>query len=300
VLESLKGRPRATYVAVQALFLAGVWALPANGWMQALWEGLAGWVSAAYVVHGVRRFAPPVAIAWYAIAAGMALNATGSLVEMVLWRLFDITTNPNVADLFWLALYPALIVGVGLLVRRRVAHEDLESTLLNTTLCVLVNLFLGIFAWELIVWRTPSDHSLTWANRLIVTLYPLADLMLIALVMRLLLGGGFRNVTVLLLTASLALLLAADVVWSGYLRNGTEPENLMKHLLHSSSIAGRALLAAAALHPSVRTTVPGGAAQPAPRLGVFGWIALGASVLTAPLVILLQAILDRIYSVTSF
>jgi hypothetical protein len=298
VLESLKRKPLASYAAGQVLFLAGVWALPTNGWLQALWGGLAGWLSAACVVYGVRRYKPPVAAAWYAMAAGMFLNATGSLVEMLLWRFLGITTNPNAADLFWLALYPGLIVGVGILVHRRVAHEDLESTMLHTAMCVLVNLFLGILAWELIVWRNPSDQSLTWANRLVVTVYPLADLMLIALVMRLLLGGGFRNRTLMLMVTSLGFLLLADIAWSGYLRNGTEPGTLFKHLFHCSSMSGRAFLAAAALHPAIRTIIPD--EQVAPRLGVFGWVALGASVLTAPLVILLQAILDRVYSVTSF
>lgn len=299
ILELVKSRPLRAFLVTQGFLLLGSWVLPVNGWTQAAWEAVAGWLTAAFVLLAVRVLKLNARFAWYAIAGGMALNGSGSLVEMVAWRFWNITTNPNAADLFWLALYPGLIVGIGSLVRRRVVGEDMETTMLNTAVCLLLNLFLGIFAWEFIVWRTQSDPTLTLANRLIVSVYPLADLMLIALMLRLLLGGGFRNASFLMMVAALGALLAADVAWSGFLRNGTEPSDLLKHVLHASSMLGRALLAAAALHPSVHRLAPE-AEGPDARLGFFGWAALGASVLTAPLVILLQAALDRVYSVTSF
>jgi hypothetical protein len=299
LVAAVKSRPLRAFVALQGFLLLGAWLLPVNGWLEAGWQALAGWVAAAFLILGVRWLKLEGRLGWYAIAAGVALNASGALVEMVAWRRFQITTNPNAADLFWLALYPGLMIGIGGVVRRRAVHEDLETTMLNTAVCLLLNLFLGIFAWEFIVWRTQSDPSLTLANRLIVTVYPLADLMLVALLMRLVLGGGLRNASFAMLVLGLAFLLVADILWSGFLRNGTEPTVLTKHVLHSSSMLGRASLVAAALHPSVRALAPG-ATTPDQRLGFFGWTALGASVLTAPLVIALQAILDRLYSVTSF
>jgi hypothetical protein len=298
-MGAVRSRPLRAFVATQGFLLLVPWLLPVNGWLPAGWQALTGWIAAAFLILGVRWLGLEGRVGWLAIAAGVALNASGALVEMVDWRFFAVTTNPNAADAFWLALYPALLVGIGAVVRRRAVHEDLETTMLNTAVCLLLNLFLGIFAWEFIVWRTQSDHSLTMANRLIVTVYPLADLMLVALLMRLLLGGGLRNASFLMLVAGLGCLLAADVVWSGFLRNGSEPVTLTKHLLHTSSALGRAFLVAAALHPAVRTLAPP-PTRPDQRLGLFGWTALAASVLTAPLVIVLQAILDRVYSVTSF
>jgi hypothetical protein len=130
-----------------------------------------------------------------------------------------------------------------------------------------------------------------------VTVYPLADVLLLALLLRLLLGGGFRDPTVLMLLASFSLLLVGDVGWAGFHRSGTEPTLVQQHLLHQASMAARMLIGGAALHPGVRLLVPEGQTA---RLGAAGALGLVISVLPAPLVIVLQALLDRLYSVTGF
>jgi hypothetical protein len=295
----VKSKALLGYAVGQGLLMLGAWVLPPNGWLQAFWDAAAGWMAAAAVLVAVRRHQPPGAFAWYCIAAGMFSNATGIVVEMIAWTAFGVTTNPNAADIFWLALYPGVVVGLGILVYRRVASEDLATALLNTIICVLLNLFLGIFAWEFIIWGTVSDQSLTWANRLIVTVYPLADLLLIALVLRLLLGGGLKNPSVLLMVAAFCCLLACDVGWAAFHRSGGDPSVATRHLLHMAAMAARAFLGAAALHSGIRDVAPSVTGR-VPRLGVFGWVGLAASALTAPLVILLQALLDRLYSVTGF
>jgi hypothetical protein len=158
---------------------------------------------------------------------------------------------------------------------------------------------MGVFAWQGVVWRSGSDQSLTLANRFIVTLYPLADLMLIGLCFRLLLAGLFRNASVLLVSACLALFGVVDLGWSDFLRGAELPDRVTEYIMEATSLVARALLGSATLFPAVRTLIapmPG----PRPRLDAFGWLGLLASGLTAPLVLLLQALLDRLYSVSSF
>ena len=266
--------------------------------MHALWQGLAGSLSAAAVVLGVRRFRPEGALAWYFIAGGMLLNAAGTLVEMIAWRGFGVTTNPNAADVFWLALYPGLLAGLGILAYRRAAFEDTGTMMFHTLVCVLLNLFVGVLAWELIVWRTQSDPTLTLANRLVVTLYPLLDLIVLALLLRPLLGGGLRSPTFWLMAVALLGFLAADVGWAGFLRSGAVPDATKQYLMEATSLSARAFLAAAALHPAVRAVAPAENGR-VPPLGGLGWAGLLASALMVPSVILLQAALDLLYSVTS-
>ena len=287
------------YLAAHALGLLGFWFVPAGGWLHASWQSVAGWISAAFMVAGIQRHRPAARFAWYAIAAGAFISSSGTLVETVAWRYFGVTTNPNVADLFWLALYPGLIVGLGVIVRRRAATEDLGTMMLNTAVCLLLNLLVGLLAWELIVWRAQSDPSVTLANRIIVTLYPLADTVVLALTVRLALGGGLTRPTLALLVTSLLAFLVSDVAWSVFLRSGRMPEPGTQYLMEATSITARALLACAALHPAIRDVAPPLGDRQL-RLGRLGWIGLAASVVTAPLLLILQALLDRLYSVTSF
>jgi hypothetical protein len=292
-------RPLRAHVVLQSLFVLGLWFVPAGGWAHAIWQTIAGWCCAAVVLVGVRRFQPKSAPGWRFIAAGMFLSALGTTVEMIAFRCCDVTTNPNAADAFWLALHLGLLIGLGLFVYHQAASEELGTNTLLTIACVLLNLFVGVFAWQAVVWRTDSDQGLTLANRFIVTLYPLADLMLMGLCCRLLLGGHFRTVSAMLLAASLVLFGGADLGWSDFLRSAALPDRQSAFLMEATSLVARGLLGAAALVPSVRQVVSAPEGAP-PRLSALGWLGLLASALTAPLVLFLQAMLDRLYSLTGF
>jgi hypothetical protein len=275
-----------------------LWLVPAGGWLHAIWQTLAGWLCAAFLVLGVRRFRPQPPLVWYLIAAGLFVSAAGTTVEMIAWRCCAVTTSPNVADAFWLSLHACLIVGLGALVWRQAAREELGTGTITTIACALLNLFVGVFAWQNIVWAH-NDYALTLSNRFIVTLYPLVDLLVVALVLRLLLAGGFRNTSLLLVAAAMGWFLLSDVGWSDFIRSHAFPDRGRELLIESSSMIARALLGGAALVPAVRTLAPP-VEGALPRLGALGWLGMAASVLTAPLVLLLQALLDRLYSVSSF
>jgi hypothetical protein len=285
------------HAAIQAVFILVLRFIPSGGWMHSIWQTLAGWCSAGFLLLGLRQHRPRGARAWRLVAAGMFLSAAGTTVEMIAFRCCDVTTNPNAADAFWLALHAGLLVALGLFVYRQAASEELGTNTLLTIGCVLINLFVGVFAWQGVVWRTSSEQ-LTLANRFIVTLYPLADLMLMGLCCRLLLAGHFRTPSVVLVSVALVLFGAADLGWSDVLRGAELPDSTMEYLMESTSLVARALLGAATLVPSVATLIP--QASERPRLGALGWLGLLASGLNAPLVLLLQALLDRLYSVTSF
>jgi hypothetical protein len=170
--------------------------------------------------------------------------------------------------------------------------------MLRTAGCALLTMFLGIFAWEFIIWQN-TDHRLSFARRVMVTAYPLADLVLIALILRLLFGGGMgRNAAFGLFVAAVVCFLSADIGWAIQLRQGTTPGPLGQHLLEMTSMAAYALVGASGLHPHMRDIAPPieGARS---RLGPLGWAALAICTLTAPTVVLVQALLDHFYLVTN-
>jgi hypothetical protein len=286
------------HAVTQAFLVAILWIIPFGGWLHALWQSAAGWLGAAFFLTGLRRFRPEPRLPWRLLGAGLLLSAGGNTVEIIFWRCCAVTTNPSIADAFWLCLPAALILCLGMMVYRRAVEEELGSGTINTIACALLNLFLGVFAWQYIVWAH-NDDSLTLANRFIVTLYPLADLMVVALILRLLLGGGFRNAALLLVAAAMGWFLASDVGWSDFIRSHAFPDRWREFFVEASALVARALLAGVTLLPSAGTIAPR-PLRGTPGLGALGWLGMAASVLTAPGVLLLQALLDRLYSVSSF
>jgi hypothetical protein len=282
------------YAVGQAAVIMAFVFVPSDSWMTALWHVATGWTAAVCLVVGARRFRPEAAAAWYLFSTGVFLDATGLLVETIGERWFGITSTPGPADIFYLGRYPGLIVGLGLFVYRRSAREDFEATMLRTAACALLTMFLGIFAWEFIIWQT-SDQRLSLAKRLMVTAYPLADLVVIALMLRLLFGGAAaRNPAFVLVVLALFCFLGADIGWAIYLRAGTEPTAIVRRLLEIGSMSAYALMGGAALHPAIQEIAP---PYDGHRLHAVGWAALVVSILTAPTVLLVQAILDHFYLV---
>jgi hypothetical protein len=287
-----------TYLIGQAVLIVAYLVAPSGEWLSSGWQLIVAGVALGVGLAGVRRSRPQAMLVWALVAVGIFLNGTGSLAETILSEVFGLTESPNGADFFFMSMYPPLIVALAMLVYRRTAGEDLEATLLRTAACALLTMFLGIFAWEFIIWQN-SDQRLSLAKRVAVTAYPLADLVVIALMLRLIFGGAGKNVAFLLIVGSLCCFLGADIGWAVILRRGTVPSELGRHLLVMTSMSAQALMGAALVHPALANISPVEEGATRTRLGPIGWAALAVSALTAPTVLLMQALLDHFYLVTS-
>jgi len=251
--------------------------------------GLAG---GACALVAARRQRGAEALPWYLFGSGILCNASGILVEELLKKFMGVHTTPNGADIFWLALYPGFIVGLAMLVYRRSSSQETGTMVLSALMSAGFSVGLGLLAWEFIMWQQQSH--ITFLKRVVVTAYPLADLVVVALTLRLLFSGGSRSPALLLVVGSVGCFLAADVGWAVILRNGFEPSHAVWHLLEMSSMTAFALMGAAAAQPSMAEVAA--PASPTRRRGAL-WATLAVSTLTAPAVILLEALLDRAYSV---
>jgi hypothetical protein len=116
--------------------------------------------------------------------------------------------------------------------------------------------------------------------------------------LRLVFAGLARNPAFLLVVGSVCCFLGADIGWAVILRRGTTPSDLGRQLLIMTTMAALALMGPALSHPSLARISPAGETRAA-RLGPVGWAALAVSALTAPTVLLVQALLDHFYLVTS-
>ncbi len=252
-----------------------------------------GWIGAVWVLVGATRQQLPGRAIWVLFAGGIFLNASGLLVERVLSELSLPTAPGNPADLFYLGFFPCFITALGILVYRRSGNEEHDGigVVLGTAISTMVTVAMGVIAWETII-SPQTEARVTFLNRVVVTAYPLGDLVVLALMVRLLLSGGLFNGAFLLMLASILCFLGADIGWAA--TNGVESSPLAGRLLHTASLVAYALPGAAVCHPGIRP-VAAPAVPDRSRNGPTLWGSLAVSLLTAPIVLLVEALFDRVY-----
>ena len=165
------------------------------------------------------------AAAWYLFAAGVFLNATGILVAAILGRTVgpEALTTPAVADSFWIALYPWLAAGIVLLIRRVWTSHD-KTTLVDT---VIITTALALLSWVFVIRPRASDPTVTLLARMVIVAYPIGDIVLLALIVRLILAGR-GNHSLRLLVAALCCFLGADIGWAIFNHVTLTPELLVQ------------------------------------------------------------------------
>lgn len=115
----------------------------------------------------------------------------------------------DLADLLFLGAYLALTIGLLRMVRSRSRGGDLPA-LLDA---LVVTIGLGVVSWQFLMVPYARDPSLTLDQKLTSILLPLADVVLLAVLVRLLSGGGRRPAAFWLLGLSVTALLAADTAF---------------------------------------------------------------------------------------
>jgi signal transduction histidine kinase len=167
--------------------------------------------AAVCIVIGVWRFRPSVPQAWLFIAAGIFMWFVGDL----LWGIYEITGRdpyPSVADLFYIAGYPLIAVGLGYAARLRSGNVGAETgTFIDGLLVAVLALLL---AWVFLIDPILDDSTLTAGQKLVSSAYPLGDVLLVAVAARFVMGTSWHVPALWLLVAGLALTLAGDVLYA--------------------------------------------------------------------------------------
>ena len=188
---------------------------------------------------------------------------------------------PGPADVLYLTSYPLLAGALLVLIRSRTGGRD-RSGLIDA---LIITTGLGLLSWTFLMQPIASDTSLTLASRLISIAYPLADVLLLAVLARLFTSPGARSASYRLLGAALLLQLGADIVFAGLTAVGTYSGGL----LDLGWMVSYLCWGAAALHPSVRSL-----SEVAPARGVRvnrrRLLVLAPAALLAPALLLYQGI----------
>ncbi len=148
----------------------------------------------------------------------------------------------------------------------------------------IITVGLAVVVWTYLMEPYAQDPSLSLTERLVSISYPLVDVLLIALAVRLLLSRGPRPPAFYFVSASLVLTLVSDVIYAALVLNGSYQ---LGNPVDTGWLVSYVLWGAAALHPSMRN-LSGPGPERQPKLSRGRTASLVASALLAPLVFLLE------------
>jgi diguanylate cyclase (GGDEF)-like protein/PAS domain S-box-containing protein len=212
-----------------------------------------GVVALAFVAVfiGTSRNFGPARLSWHWITGGVGYLLVAELVR-VWFRQAGDRRFPTIADVLMLAAYFVFIVALTALLRR---HEPVADRA-NLLDAVTVTVALTALSWYVFIEPYASDPFLPIATKVLVIARPVAWLLVLSLVVRLLFVVARRNTSAVLLLAGLSLMVGSDMqlgvagVGRTYRAGG---------VVDALSLAAFVLIGAAALHPSssvVRARLP--------------------------------------------
>ncbi|MFF7456894.1 putative bifunctional diguanylate cyclase/phosphodiesterase [Kitasatospora sp. NPDC008115] len=245
------------------------------------WTGI-GLGGVAAIVAGVRLNRPSHAVYWYLLALANLSFTAGEVVQVVQMEFLHLGSPfPSVADGFYLAEYLLYAAGVLGFIRWRTAHQD-RGSLLDA---LILTMGLALLVWIYLILPYARNPDLDWFQKAVSIAYPLGDVVVLALLLRLVVPRGGVSRSLQLLAAGTVGLLVSDILYGlivlhGDWRIGT-PVDLGWAAFYTA-------WGAAALHPSmVELTRPIPSQQPDIGPGRLALLA-GAS-LIAPTILMVEA-----------
>jgi diguanylate cyclase (GGDEF)-like protein/PAS domain S-box-containing protein len=197
------------------------------------------------ILVGVRMHRPASSGPWWLFTIGFGLFWLGDLYTYSYPRLFGAEVPfPSVGDGAYVLVYPALMAGLLVLVRRRNPERD-RAGLIDS---LIMTLGLALLSWVALIAPYLHDDSMGTLAKLVSIAYPLGDILLLAAAIRLAVDSGRRQPAFYLIAASIVALLVTDFVYGVMTLNGTFGFQVA---LDAGWITFYLLWGAAALHPSM-------------------------------------------------
>src|SRR5580700_3142753 len=238
------------------------------------------------IVAGVVVNRPDRKTPWLLLAAANLTFAAGQISFLVLTETIKANVPfPSIADVFYLATYPLYAAGLLLFIWSRTPDRDRRSLVDALTLTV----GLALLSWIYLILPYVHDPALSWLQKSVAIAYPLGDVLILAMLVRLIVPGTTRSRSVQLLTLGTVGLLVFDVSY------GLEQ---LPGSFHSGTVVGLGWAVffgawgAAALHPSMAELTQPVSRQPAVTSPIRLTVLMLAS-LIAPAVLFTQSLTGR-------
>jgi diguanylate cyclase (GGDEF)-like protein/PAS domain S-box-containing protein len=236
-------RVLAGYVLWMALLVVTYYRVP--GLRVETW-GLIGLSGVGAIVAGVVINRPTRKAPWLLLAVANLSFIAGQTSFLVMTKLKVQVPFPSFADGLYLLEYPLYAAGVLVFIRWRSPHRDRRSLIDALTLTVA----LALLSWLYLILPYARSTELTWLQKSVAIAYPLGDILVLAMIARLLAPGTARARSVQLLTVGTIGVLVSDVSYGLIQLHGAFATGTVVDL-------GWAVLycawGAAALHPTMTT-----------------------------------------------
>lgn len=225
-------------VALMAIYLA----LPTGLGRVAVYlaVGLAG---VGAVLSGVRLHRPQSRTPWLLFAAGQAAWVVGDTVFNWNQMVREVSPFPSGGDVAYLLAYPLLAVGIALLIRRGGRPFDIRA-LIDSGIVVVA---LSLVSWAWIARPMIEATDVSALDRTIAVAYPIGDIILMAMLVRLVATPGQVSVAVKLLVGAVMAQIIADTALAAGASDSWQYASSLDLLWLGSYI----LWGAAALHPTM-------------------------------------------------
>jgi diguanylate cyclase (GGDEF)-like protein len=242
----------------------------------AIYIGL-GLAQLVAIVVGIRRFRPAKPRSWHLMMCGAGLYTVGNLIQ-VGWPvlLHGTLSFPSIADPFLLGTDLCFVAGLAVLIRARSGGGEGLGALLDA---IILTFAVGIVAWQYLIDPLGTAAHTSTVARMVSISYPLFDLALLALVVRILITRAPRSMSFWLVCGFVVCQLAADGTYTVAILNGT-------FYYGSPIFVGWQLafgcLGAAALHPTMGSLSDSPAIEPSTQLPLSRLVFLAVAVLVVP------------------
>jgi diguanylate cyclase len=239
-----------------------------------------GMLAVVAVLAGVLVHRPPRPGPWITLAAGLALTSLGDWTWVVLDKVYGLEPFPSIADAFYLGGIALIVAAVVWMVRGRIPGGDRAGVLD----AVIVAVGVGLVSWTFLMAPIVADPAAAIPEIVFALAYPVLDILLLGVLVRILLAPGRREPSLTLIMLALLAFLASDFPYAflalsdGYYTG---------HIVDAGWLIGSVLWATAALHPSMRQVAePVEAAEV--RLSAWRLVLLAGASLMAPAVLVIE------------
>lgn len=187
---------------------------------------------------------PKRPLPWYLLTLSTLMVVLASLTFVYYEIVVGISTPfPSMADAFFIASYLCGAAALLLVQRRRLFHD--QASVVDP---IVIVVGAGMLSWLFLMKPYAEDTSLTSIQQVVSITYPLMDLLLLAVVMRMLLASGDRPVAFYTLSLGFMSTFAFDTVYVATTLAGTYEEG---SIINSLELLFFILVGVSALHPSM-------------------------------------------------
>jgi diguanylate cyclase (GGDEF)-like protein len=272
-------RLTAVSLLIGAAMVVGYFLLPSPDLQDFAYQ-VPGTMAALAVMVGVAVNRPPDARPWFLLSAGLALSTAGDWTWVILARVYGLEPFPSIADAFYLGGMGLTVLAVVWMVRGRIPGGD-RAGLVDA---LIVAVGVGLVSWAFLMAPIVADPAAAFNEIAIALAYPMLDILLLGLMVRILLAPGPRVPSLTFLMGALVAFLLSDFPYAilalsdGYYTG---------HIVDAGWLIGSVLWATAALHPSMRQVAERVEVGEV-RLSAWRLVLLAAASLMAPAVLVIE------------